>query len=240
MKRIAFAAAFMFTVSWLAVAAAEQSAAPAGQQDDIIKAAAEAVRQYRMESTPAAAEPVQSPPPAVAPQQDDVLKAIDEAGRQYKADDFAGAVSNLDYAGQLIRQKKSERMKALLPEALPGWQAKTATAQILGAAVFGGGATVSRDYVTSSGATVSVEIVSDSPVLQSIIMMLNNPLFAVGSLQTVKGQRAMIKYDEKDRGGEVNVVVAGRFIVTVKGRGIDQPVLVRYAEAVDFEALAKN
>jgi hypothetical protein len=236
---------------WMTVSFAEETAAP---QNDVLRAAEKAVRQYAEKAAP--------PDPAAAPerqsiaaeneedsetvttvpaaQRDNILQAIDQAARQYQADDLAGAVSNLDYASQLIRQKKSERMKALLPEALPGWLAKTATAQTLGVAVFGGGTTVSRDYFTASGTAVSVEIVSDSPVLQSIIMMLDNPLFAVGSLQTVKGQRAMIRYDEKERSGEINVVVAGRFIVTVKGRQIDQAGLLRYAEAVDFEAVAKN
>ncbi|WP_417916534.1 hypothetical protein [Candidatus Electronema sp. JC] len=173
---------------------------------------------------------------------DDIINVIEQAVRQYRANDLAGAISNLDYAAQLIRQKKSERMKALLPEPLPGWQAKAAAAKSLGAAVFGGGSTVSRDYFTASS-VLSMEIVSDSPVLQSIIMMLNNPLFAGasgGNIQTIKQQRAMIKYNANDRSGEINIVVAGRFIVTIKGRAVDQDTMLRYAEAMDFEALARN
>uniref|UniRef100_UPI00405785DA hypothetical protein n=1 Tax=Candidatus Electronema sp. TaxID=2698783 RepID=UPI00405785DA len=173
---------------------------------------------------------------------DDIINVIEQAVRQYRANDLAGAISNLDYAAQLIRQKKSEQMKALLPEPLPGWQAKPAAAKSLGAAVFGGGSTVSRDYFTASS-VLYMEIVSDSPVLQSIIMMLNNPLFAGasgGNLQTIKQQRAMIKYNANERSGEINIVVAGRFIVTIKGRAVDQDTMLRYAEAMDFEALARN
>ncbi len=174
---------------------------------------------------------------------DDVLATVTEALKQYKLGEFAGAISNLDYATQLIRQKRSERMKALLPEPLSGWQAKTATAQALGIAVFGGGMTVSRDYYTDKGASLSIEMVSDSPVLQSIMTMLNNPMFAGaagGIIKTIKRQRAMIKYDEKDRKGEVDIVVASRFMVTVKGHGIERETLLKFAESVDFDALAKN
>ncbi|CAK8718156.1 FecR protein domain-containing protein [Candidatus Electronema halotolerans] len=163
--------------------------------------------------------------------------------RQYRSKDFAGAVSNLDYAAHLIRQKKTELLKKLLPEPFYGWQAKEAVSQSLGTAVFGGGSTVSRDYFTQNGSVISIEIVSDSPVLQSIIMMLNNPLFAGasgGNLKTIKRQRAMIKYNEEEHSGEINIVVASRFIVTVKGRGIDMTWLLRYAEAMDFDVLAKN
>ncbi len=178
-----------------------------------------------------------------ADKDDDVLTTITEAVKQYKVGDFAGAVSNLDYATQLIRQKKSERMKELLPEPMTGWQAKAASAQALGTAVFGGGITVSRNYYTTGGSTVSVEIVSDSPVLQSIMMMLNNPMFAGASggiLETIKRQRSIIKYDEKVRSGEINIVVASRFMVTVKGKRVERATLIGYAEAIDYLSLAKN
>jgi len=177
-----------------------------------------------------------------AEDKDDVLTTIDEAVKQYKSGDYAGAVSNLDYASQLVRQKKSERMKDLLPEPLAGWQANPASAQTLGTAVFGGGVTVSRDY-KKGDASVSIEIVSDSPVLQSVMMMLNNPMFAGsagGSLKTNKGQRAIVKYNDKGRNGEINIVVAGRFMITVKGNNVDLNTLVEYSEAIDFELLAKN
>jgi len=177
-----------------------------------------------------------------AEDQDDVLTTVNEAVKQYKAGDLAGAASNLDYASQLVRQKKSERMKDLLPEPLAGWEGKPANAQTLGTAVFGGGVTVSREY-KKGDAKVFIEIVSDSPVLQSVMMMLNNPMFAGasgGNLKTIKGQRAIIKYDNGKRSGDVNIVVAGRFMVTLKGTRVDQQTLIDYAEAVDFVSLSKN
>ena len=175
-------------------------------------------------------------------EKDDVLTTIAEAVKQYTNGDFAGAASNLDYASQLVRQKKSERMKDLLPEPLSGWQAQPASAQTLGTAVFGGGITVSRNYAKGV-ATVSIEIVTDSPVLQSVMMMLNNPMFAGasgGSLETIKGQRGIVKYEPKGHSGEINIVVANRFMVTVKGNNVERQTLVSYAGAIDFTSLAKN
>ncbi|MCI5132665.1 MAG: hypothetical protein D3904_14400, partial [Candidatus Electrothrix sp. EH2] len=103
--------------------------------------------------------------------------------------------------------------------------------------------TVSRDYYTDKGAALSIEIVSDSPVLQSIMTMLNNPMFAGaagGMIKTIKRQRAMIKYDEDDRKGEVDIVVDSRFMVTVKGHGVEKQTLLKFSESIDFDALAKN
>lgn len=174
--------------------------------------------------------------------EDNILGAIEEAVRQYQAGDYTGASSNLDYASQLVRQRKSEKMKDLLPEAPAGWQAGEASSQALGTAVLGGGVTVSRDY--SRGASIlTVEIVSDSPVLQSVLMMINNPLFAGaggGKLETLHGQRAVVKYDTSRKRGEVYVVVASRFIVTIKGRQVTRDDLLAFAQVVDYESLEEN
>jgi hypothetical protein len=172
---------------------------------------------------------------------DDVLTTIDQAAKQYKNGDLAGAASNLDYAAQLVRQKKSENMKDLLPEPLSGWQAGEAGSQAIGTAVFGGGITVNREYKKGSS-VVSIEIVSDSPVLQSVMMMLNNPMFAGasgGNLRTIKGQRAIVKYTESSKSGDISVVVAGRFMVTINGRQVSEAELVAYAEAVNFQELTQ-
>lgn len=174
--------------------------------------------------------------------EDTVLSTIKEATRQYQAGDYSGSASNLDYASQLIRQKKSEKMKDLLPEPLPGWDGKEASAQALGAAVLGGGVTVSRDY-TRGPSTISVEIVSDSPVLQSVLMMLNNPVFAGaggGRLETVKGNRSVLKFDSGKKSGELYIVVASRFVVTVKGRQVAREDLLAYGEAMDYRVLEEN
>jgi len=172
---------------------------------------------------------------------DDVLATIDQAVKQYKQGDYVGAASNLDYAAQLVRQKKSEKMKDVLPAPLKGWQADEANSQAVGTAVLGGGITVSREYKRGSS-TVSVEIVSDSPVLQSVMMMLSNPMFAGasgGALKTIGGQRAIVKYDPARQGGEIDIIVGGRFMVTVKGSRVTEKELNDYAAAVDYQALAR-
>ena len=177
-----------------------------------------------------------------AMQEDDIITTINEAIKQYRAGDYAAAASNLDYASQLVRQKKSEKMKDLLPEPLPGWTAKPASAQAMGAAILGGGVTVSREY-HKGPASLTIEIVADSPVLQSVMMMMKNPLFAGaggGKLQTINGQRAIIKFEDNNHRGELNIVVAGRFMVTVKGEQIRKQDLLAYAKAIDYKALERN
>ncbi|MDH3328008.1 MAG: hypothetical protein OEM01_02120 [Desulfobulbaceae bacterium] len=173
---------------------------------------------------------------------DDVLNILDEAVKQYNSGDYSGAASNLDYASQLIRQKKSELMKELLPEPFPGWEAEEADAQALGTAVFGGGINVSRTY-TKKTSKVTIDIISDAPVMQSLVMIINNPMLAGasgGKLETIKGQRAIIQYNETTRDGEVNIVIGNSILVTVKGQKVDRVEMVEFAAAVDYDALTKN
>ncbi|PIE60077.1 MAG: hypothetical protein CSA32_00790 [Desulfobulbus propionicus] len=177
-----------------------------------------------------------------AEEQDEVLQTIEEAVKQYKAGEYADAASNLDYASQLVRQQKSEKIKQLLPGPLPGWKAEQPVAQAFGSAVLGGGVTVSREY-TRGNSSMSVEIVSDSPVLESVIIMLNTPMFAGaggGKLERVKGQKSIIKYDSSQQDGDIYIVVDGRFLVTVKGHKVSREELISLAGSIHFTRLSEN
>ncbi|WP_456386383.1 hypothetical protein [Desulfolithobacter sp.] len=172
---------------------------------------------------------------------DEVVSIIKQAVHQYEQGDYAGAASNLDYAAQMIRQKKGRKIQEALPEPMAGWQAEQASAQAVGSAMFGGGVTVSRTY-TRGDAEVVVSIVTDSPLMQSMMMMVNNPMFAGadgGSLQIIKGHKAIVKYDGGDQTGEVSMVVGNKFMVTVVGDGVKREDLLTYAGAIDFGLLEK-
>jgi len=51
---------------------------------------------------------------------DEITDSIDEAKEYYKEGDFVEAANSLDYASQLIRQKRSGNLEAFLPEPLAG------------------------------------------------------------------------------------------------------------------------
>ena len=170
---------------------------------------------------------------------DEVLTTVEEAVNQYSKGDYDGAVSNLDFAAQLIRQKRSEALKKVFPEPLAGWEGAPPTSQATGTAVFGKGVSVSRSY-TRSPSTLTIDIASDSPVMPSLIMMLNNPVIAGAGgakLETFDTYRGIVQYNEANRSGDVNIVVADRFMVTVKGQQVDRADLTAYARAVKYTEL---
>ena len=175
--------------------------------------------------------------PALA---DDVTDSINEAMDQYKKGQYAAAIGSLNYASQLIGQKKGESLETLLPKPLSGWTADKATSQAAGAAVFGGGVTASRSY-RKDDKEASVSYITDSPMLQGILMMFSNPMFATadgGKLEKIKGQKAIVNYDEEGKSGEIKMVIASRFLVTIEGSNVALQDLKDYAGAIDFNKLA--
>ncbi len=171
---------------------------------------------------------------------DEVTDSINEGLKHYQSGEFADAVQSLDYASQLIRQKKGGQLEAFLPEPLPGWKAEDAKSQAMGAVMFGGGVTAERSYVKGDS-RVNVRILTDSPMMQGIMMMFSNPMLATsdgGKLEKINGERAIVKYSNDSRDGDINLVIANRFLVAVEGNAVAREDLVAFAQKIDFKKLA--
>lgn len=171
---------------------------------------------------------------------DDVTDSINEGLKQYGSGDFAGAVQSLDYASQLIRQKKGGQLEAFLPKPISGWKAEDAKSQAMGSAMFGGGVTAERSYVKGDS-HVNIKIITDSPMMQGMMMMFSNPMLATsdgGKLEKINGEKAIVKHSNENKDGTVNVVIAGRFLITVEGNDVARQDLIAYAQAIDFKKLA--
>ena len=177
---------------------------------------------------------------AVGAEEDDIVNSINEGMEFYKNGEFAEATSSLNYAVQLIQQKKGESLSNLLPEPLEGWEAEEAQSQAAGAAMFGGGVTAERSYSKADG-RLSIQIVTDSPMLQGVMMMFSNPMFATADgskMVRVGRQKAIVKYSAAEEAGDLKMVVGNRFLVTVEGSGISHDELVAYAKAIDTKKMA--
>lgn len=171
---------------------------------------------------------------------DPVLDTVQEAMEYYEDGDYAGAAGTLDYAAQLIRQKRSEGLTDFLPEPIEGWTAEEATSQAAGAAMFGGGTSAEREY-SKDEATITVRIMTDSPMSQAVSMMLSNPMFAGadgGKLVRINKQKAIVKYEASQRSGSINLVVAGTALISVEGDDAELDDLMAYAETIDYKAIA--
>ena len=172
---------------------------------------------------------------------DEITDSIDEAIEYYKEGDFVEAANSLDYASQLIRQKRSGNLEAFLPKPLAGWSAEDVKSKAVGAGYLGGMISANKKY-RKDQSSVTIEIITDSPALQSMVMMFSNPAYASadgGKLTKIKRQKAIIKYTPSRKDGEINIVVAKQYLVTIKGRKVEESDLVDYASAIDYKKLKK-
>lgn len=170
---------------------------------------------------------------------DDVTDSIDEALQYYQDGQYTDAASSLTYAAQLIQQKKGEEITTVFPQPLDGWSATKAESQFAGAAMMGGGLTAERTY-KRNGSNVTIEIIADSPMIQGMVMMFSNPMFLTadgGKMEKVGKQKAIVKYNSIERDGDVKMVVANRFMITVTGLDISEEELTEYAGNINFARL---
>jgi hypothetical protein len=170
---------------------------------------------------------------------DDITTSINEALEYYKNGEYTEAVSNLNYAAQLIQQKKSGKLESFLPKPLKGWTAEDTTSQAAGAGIFGG-VSAERRYRKAEN-SVTVSLVTDSPMIQGMMVMFTNPAFAVsdgGKLEKIAGQRAIVKYKPSEKRGDIKIMVANRFLVSIEGSGVFKTDLKQYAAAIDYNALS--
>jgi hypothetical protein len=165
---------------------------------------------------------------------DDITEAMDQARKSYQSGDLTGAKQSLDLASQLISQKNAESFAALLPNALPGWKAEKPQTTAIGAVGFGA-SVASRSYQNAKGDNVEVQITGDSAMVSQIATFLNNPALAgaTGKLLRVGNRRAI-----QDSDGNVKMVVANKFMISVEGSA-DAASKVAYAQAIDIAKLMK-
>ena len=163
---------------------------------------------------------------------DEVEDAIKEALTAYEQKDYVMAKQSLGMATQLINQLNAKALAELLPEALPGWEAQAVSDESQGGAMFGGGISVSRRY-TQSDQDLKISIMGDSPMLSQMMGIFQNPMIAgsMGKMTRIGKQMAM---EGKD--GQLTMVVANRFMVTIDGSAsMDDK--KEYAKAIDLEKL---
>ena len=172
---------------------------------------------------------------------DDVTDSINEGLKLYKDGDYAGAMQSLDYASQLIKQKKGTMLEDYFPEPLSGWEGKTATSSAANQAFLGGGINAEREY-NKGESSVYASIMSDSPLMSTVMMMISNPMFATsdgGKMVKINGEKALVKYDVDNKSGEIQMVVAGKYLVQFSGSNVSNDDLMNYAKAMDYQKLVK-
>jgi hypothetical protein len=167
---------------------------------------------------------------------DDVLDSVKEGTALYQEGNYNGAIGSFNYVIQLLNQKAAEKMAEFMPVSGGGWERSEPETSSAGG-IFGGGITTSATY-TKDGAEVKLSVAANSPLLQSIMMMMNNPMFLGDQkVDRVGGQKAVVNYDASDRSGSINIVVAGAALVTAEGSSVSLEEMKELAGKFNFKGL---
>ena len=163
---------------------------------------------------------------------DEVEDVIKEALESYQQKDYAMAKQSLGMATQMINQLNAKALGEVLPQPLAGWQAGEVSNDSQGAAMFGGGMSVSRNY-TKGDQDLTINVVGDSPMLSQMMGIFQNPMIAgsMGKMTRIGKQMAM-----EGKNGQLTMVVANRFMVTIDGSASMED-KTEYAKAMDLEKL---
>ncbi|SDG78129.1 hypothetical protein [Roseospirillum parvum] len=167
--------------------------------------------------------------PAWADEIEDSLQAALDA---YRDGDLALAKEELDYAGQMLSEKKAAGLADFLPEPLSGWERQDGDTQAMTAGMMGGGMSASASY--SNGDTrLEISLVADSPMVGALAAVFNNAAMMgqMGKLRRIDRQK-VIETEE----GELQAVIDNRILVSINGPA---PVEDKeaYFKALDIDGL---
>lgn len=137
------------------------------------------------------------------------------------------------------------QLKALLPEKLVGLERTAHNGEKVGALGFNM-ATASAEYRDGTQ-ELEATIVDFAGVASALMGMADWSNVEIdredenGYERTtnIEGYKAFEKYNSRARSGELSVLVGGRFIVSLKGRDIDEKAFRKAVEALNLKKLAK-
>jgi hypothetical protein len=168
---------------------------------------------------------------------DDVTDQLNEALRAYEKKDLATASAALDVAQTLIRQMSADVWKTMLPEPLAGWNADEAESTSVGAAMLGGGTSVSRNYRKDSD-NVEITLVTDSPLLQGMGALFSGGMVTGSDMKllVIDGRKTTFTRSENS----YQTMVSNKALVKVTGsKGVDDATLRAYLTAIKFQQIEK-
>lgn len=160
---------------------------------------------------------------------DEILEQIDLGRELYQEDDYAGAITELEFAIKDLRKKVNEMVGETFPDAADGWTAAEVQSNsgggMLGAAA---GTVLTRKYSEEGGkGQMEATLAIDSPMVQGMAAMFNNPALMASqpNVERIRIGRdsAFVKWQKERNNAEITYMLDGRILLQVKGRNLASP-----------------
>lgn len=166
------------------------------------------------------------------------------AGSAESAAATTNALGQIMARGKDVQPIDFRELKAMLPASLPGMQRNEASGQS-GEALGMKGSNATGRYGDGANASIRIEI-TDLGSLSGLAALAGK--FDVNveketstsyeRTRRIDGQLVHERYDRRAKSGEVSVIVANRFSVTVEGSGVEPATLANALKAIDLSSLA--
>lgn len=149
-------------------------------------------------------------------------------------------------SGSTVKPVDFRELKALLPESLPGLQRSGAEGErtsVMGINV----SEANARYEDAEGASVRIKITDMGNVSGFVGLATlawthadidRETSTGYERTTTFGGHKAFEKYDTETQSGDLNIFVAGRFVVDIEGSNVSMDVLKTAAGAIDLAKLA--
>ncbi|MFW5679393.1 MAG: hypothetical protein ACOC3D_03960 [Pseudomonadota bacterium] len=177
-------------------------------------------------------------PPVLA---DEVLDSLERARDLYRGGEFGGAITELEYAIQALREASAERFARTFPEPPDGWSAGAVEPREGLPAI--GGLTLGRVYEGPGTARMEARLAIDDPMSQAVATLLQNP--ALLALQP-NAERVRVHWTNAlliwpgDGTGELSLLLNGRAYMKVTGEGLaDRRQLIELLAAWDVDEVRR-
>ncbi len=171
---------------------------------------------------------------------EEFLDQLDLVRELYEEGDIGGAMTELEFARQMLQERLDERFAAVFPEPPEGWRAGEVQRQ--SGAMFGGGTFLERSYSEAAGnARIEARIIAGSPMIQAFAAMMASPAMIAsepGARRVRIGRtNAVLTWDETTRSGELRFLVGGAMIQLEGSDLTDGDVLLALAKRFDLRAV---
>lgn len=173
---------------------------------------------------------------------DEVHEQLDAARRAYDGGDLRDSVQALQAAITEVQEKMLAKLRQLLPEPLPGWEADAPQSQTAGILTAIAGTNLSRHYFREDGADVEISIVADSPMIGMMSMLFASPFLMQATPGTTSftrdGHRGLIEHAEGSSDWELKLMIGDQTLIQITGAGLDsEEPLQDYLAAMDLTAI---
>jgi hypothetical protein len=183
------------------------------------------------------------PLPPSAAGADEIREQLDLAIELYEEGDYAGTITELQFAIGEIQALLGGAFAETFPPAPAGWTAGEPN-QEAAAGFMGGGTMVNRTYTEDGGSgTMEAQLIIDNPMIQGMAALFSNPamLAANPDMQRVRMGRenAVLEFDDAAGSGEITFLAGGgRAMLKIEGRNLASgDLLIDLLKAWDMEGL---